>query len=206
MSNIRNKTGVPSDFRSDCMKRETDIFERLRNGETVPFDDPEYQKLRDASFATREWLLQLNQSTDPEEMRALLGRITGHEIDESSAIFPPFHINYGKHTKIGKNVFINFDCVFLDFGGITIEDGVFIAPKVSLLTEGHPLAPAERHSLTVAPIHIKRNAWIGANATIMQGVTIGENAIVAAAAVVTKDIPDNTLAGGVPAKVLKTLG
>ena len=120
------------------MKQAPDIFARLRNGETVPFDDPEYHKLRDVSFATRKLLLQLNQSTDPEEMRALLSRITGTEIDESSAIFPPFHVNYGKHTKIGKNVFINFDCVFLDFGGITIEDGVFIAPKVSLLTEGHP--------------------------------------------------------------------
>ena len=187
------------------MKQAPDIFARLRNGENVPFDDPEYHKLRDASFATRKLLLQLNQSTDPEEMRALLGRITGTEIDESSAIFPPFHVNYGKHTKIGKNVFINFDCVFLDFGGITIEDRVFIAPKVSLLTEGHPISPENRHSLTVAPIHIKKNAWIGANATIMQGVTIGESAIVAAGAVVTKDVPDYTAVGGIPAKIIKTL-
>ena len=182
-----------------------DIFARLRNGETVPFDDPEYHKLRDVSFATRKRLVRLNQSTDPEEMRALLGEITGAAIDESTTIFPPFHVNYGKHTKIGKNVFINFDCVFLDFGGITIEDGVFIAPKVSLLTEGHPLSPENRHSLTVAPIHIKRNAWIGANATLMPGVTIGENAVVAAGAVVTKDVAANTIAGGVPAKFLKTL-
>ena len=126
------------------MKPAPDIFARLRNGETVPFDDPEYHKLRDVSFATRKLLVQLNQSTDPEEMRALLSQITGTEIDESSAIFPPFHVNYGRHTKIGKNVFINFDCVFLDFGGITIEDGVFIAPKVSLLTEGHPLSPRKQ--------------------------------------------------------------
>ena len=187
------------------MEHTTDIFTRLRNGETVPFDDPEYHKLRDASFATRKLLLQLNQSTDPEEMRALLSRITCTDVDESSAIFPPFHINYGKHTRLGKNVFINFDCVFLDLGGITIDDGVFIAPKVSLLTEGHPIAPEDRHSLTVAPIHIKRNAWIGANATIMQGVTIGENAIVAAGAVVTKDVPDNTIVGGIPAKIIKTI-
>lgn len=187
------------------MPTATDIFERLRNGETVSFGDPEYHKLRDVSFATRKLLLQLNQSADPEEMRALLSRIMGTEIDESSAIFPPFHVNYGRHTKIGKNVFINFDCVFLDFGGITIEDRVFIAPKVSLLTEGHPLSPENRHSLTVAPIHIKKNAWIGANATIMQGVAIGENAVVAAGAVVTKDVPDNTIVGGIPAKVIRTI-
>jgi acetyltransferase-like isoleucine patch superfamily enzyme len=187
------------------MKPAADIFARLRNGETVPFDDPEYDKLRDVAFATRKLLVQLNQSTDSEEMRALLSQITGTEIDESSAVFPPFHINYGRHTKIGKNVFINFDCVFLDFGGITIEDGVFIAPKVSLLTEGHPLAAASRHSLTVAPIHIKANAWIGASATILQGVTIGENAVVATGAVVSKDVPDNTVVGGIPAKIIKTL-
>ena len=187
------------------MTQAIDIFARLRNGETVSFDDPEYARLRDVSFATRKLLLQLNQSADPEEMRALLSRITGTAIDESTAIFPPFHINYGKHTKIGKNVFINFDCVFLDLGGITIDDGVFIAPKVSLLTEGHPLSPENRHSLTVGPIHLKKNAWIGANATILQGVTIGENAVVAAGAVVVTDVPDNTVVGGVPAKILKTL-
>ena len=187
------------------MESTTDILTRLRNGETVRFDDPEYHKLRDVAFATRKLLLQLNQSADPEEMRDLLGRITGSEIDESSAMFPPFYINYGRHTRIGKNVFINFDCVFLDFGGITIEDGVFIAPKVSLLTEGHPLSPEKRHSLTVGPIHIKRNAWIGASATIMQGVTVGENAVVAAGAVVGKDVPNNTVVGGIPAKVIKTI-
>jgi acetyltransferase-like isoleucine patch superfamily enzyme len=120
------------------MQPTTDIFTRLRNGETVPFADPEYHKLRDVSFATRRLLLQLNQSADPEEIRDLLSRITGTKIDASSAIFPPFYVNYGRHTRIGKSVFINFDCVFLDFGGITIEDDVFIAPKVSLLTEGHP--------------------------------------------------------------------
>ena len=187
------------------MKLPVDIFARLRNGETVPFDDPEYQKLRDVSFATRKLLVQLNQSTDPKEMRDLLCEITGSEIDESTAIFPPFYVNYGRHTKIGRNVFINFDCVFLDFGGITIEDGVFIAPKVSLLTEGHPLSPENRHSLTAGHIHIKKNAWIGANATIMQGVAIGANAVVAAGAVVTKAVPDNTVVGGIPAKIIKTL-
>jgi acetyltransferase-like isoleucine patch superfamily enzyme len=183
----------------------SDIFERLRKGETIASHDAEYEKLRDASFATRKLLLQLNQSDDPQQMRALLARITGSEIDESTTVFPPFYVNYGKNTKIGKHVFINFDCVFLDLGGIVIEDRVFIAPKVSLLTEGHPLSPADRHSLTVGPIHIKQNAWIGANVTIMQGVTVGENAVVAAGAVVTKDVPDNTLAGGIPARIIKAI-
>ena len=86
-----------------------------------------------------------------------------------------------------------------------IDDLVFIAPKVSLLTEGHPLSPENRHSLTVAPIHLQKNAWIGANATIIPSVTIGENAVVAAGAVVTKEVPDNTVVGGIPAKIIKTV-
>lgn len=96
------------------------------------------------------------------------------------------YINYGKNTEICKNVFINFDCTFLDLGGIIIEDNVLIAPKVSLLSEGHPVSPGNRNALTAAKIHIKKNAWIGAKATILQGVTIGENAVVAAGAVVSK--------------------
>jgi acetyltransferase-like isoleucine patch superfamily enzyme len=182
-----------------------DIFERLRNGETILSSDPEAFKLREASFATKGLLVQLNSSSNPTEIRAILSQITGSEIDESVAVFPPLYINYGKHTKIGKNVFINFDCVFLDLGGITIEDGVLIAPKVSLLSEGHPLSAENRQSLVPGHIHIKKNAWIGAGATILPGVTVGENAVVAAGAVVSKEVPANTIVGGIPAKIIKSI-
>ena len=138
-------------------------------------------------------------------IRALLSQITGSEIDKSVDVFTPLYINYGKHTKIGKNVFINFDCTFLDLGGITIEDNVLIAPKVSLLSEGHPVAPENRHSLLVGHIHIKKNAWLGAGAIILHGVTVGENSIVAAGAVVSTNVPDNTIVGGIPAKVIKAI-
>ncbi|MDW8301752.1 MAG: sugar O-acetyltransferase [Bacteroidia bacterium] len=181
------------------------IFQRLRNGETILPNDPEAYKMIEASFATKKLLVQMNNASDPNEVRSLLSQITGTEIDESTTVFTPLYINYGKHTKIGKNVFINFDCTFLDLGGITIEDGVLIAPKVSLLSEGHPILPEERHSLKVGHIHIKKNAWIGANATILQGVTIGENAVVASGSVVSKDVPDNTIVGGIPAKIIKTI-
>lgn len=184
---------------------EKDIFERLRNGEVIPSDDPQAYRLREASYATKKLLIQMNNSSDPAEIRDLLSRITGSEIEESVAVFTPLYINYGKHTRIGKNVFINFDCTFLDLGGIILEDNVLIAPKVSLLSEGHPLDPENRHALVPKPIHIKKNAWIGAGATILQGVTIGENAVVAAGAVVSKDVPDNTIAGGIPAKIIKTI-
>lgn len=183
----------------------TDIFERLRKGETILPNDPEAYKMREASYQTKKLLAQMNNATEPSEIRNLLSQITATEIDESVAVFTPLYINYGKHTKIGKNVFINFDCTFLDLGGITIEDNVLIAPKVSLLSEGHPIEPENRHALVPKPIHIKKNAWIGAGATILQGVTIGENAVVASGAVVSNDVPDNTIVGGIPAKIIKTI-
>lgn len=182
-----------------------DIFERLRNRETVAAADADAYRLRDASYATKKLLVRLNASSDPAEIRDILEQITGSAIDESVAVFTPLYINYGKNTKIGKNVFINFDCVFLDLGGITIEDNVLIAPKVSLLSEGHPISPAERASLVPGHIHIKKGAWIGAGATILPGVTIGENSVVAAGAIVSKDVPDNTVVGGIPAKIIKSI-
>jgi acetyltransferase-like isoleucine patch superfamily enzyme len=182
-----------------------DIFERLLDGEPILPNHPEAFKMRDASYATKKLLVQMNNADDPAEIRNLLSQITGSDIDESVAVFTPLYINYGKHTKIGKNVFINFDCVFLDLGGITIEDNVLIAPKVSLLSEGHPVSPQSRQSLVPGRIHIKKNAWIGAGATILPGVTIGKNAVVAAGAVVSKDVAANTIVGGIPAKIIKAI-
>jgi acetyltransferase-like isoleucine patch superfamily enzyme len=181
------------------------IFERVKNGEIISPTDKDAYKMREASFATKKLLVEMNNASDPAKIKDFLSQITETEIDESVTVFTPLYINYGKHTKIGKNVFINFDCVFLDLGGITIEDNVLIAPKVSLLTEGHPTSIEERHSLIPKPIHIKKNAWIGADVTILPGVTIGENSVVAAGAVVSKDVPDNTIVGGIPAKFLKTI-
>jgi acetyltransferase-like isoleucine patch superfamily enzyme len=183
----------------------TDIFERLKKGEIILPSDPQAYRMLEESYSTKKLLVQMNNATEPKEIRELLRQITGSEIDESVNIFTPLYINYGKHTKIGKNVFINFDCTFLDLGGITIEDGVLIAPKVSLLSEGHPIDPDNRHALVPKAIHIKKNAWIGAGVTILQGVTIGENSVVAAGSVVSKDVPDNVIVGGTPAKIIKEI-
>lgn len=181
------------------------IYTRLLSGETVFPGDKEGHLLREASYSTIGLIQKLNSSSNPLQIRAILSEIVGYTIDDSTAVFPPFYINYGKHTKIGKNVFINFGCTILDWGGVTIEDNVLIAPNVSLLSEGHPISPKNRHALVPKSIHIKENAWIGANATILQGVTIGKNAIVAAGAVVSSDVPDNSIVGGIPAKILKTI-
>lgn len=183
----------------------TDIFDRLKQGETILPSDPQAYRMLEESYSTKKLLVQMNNATDPKEVKDLLSQITGSEIDESVAIFTPLYINYGKHTKLGKNVFINFDCVFLDLGGIIIDDGVLIAPKVSLLSEGHPVDPEKRHALISKPIHIKKNAWIGAGATVLQGVTIGENSVVAAGSVVSSNVPDNVVVGGTPARIIKEI-
>ena len=183
----------------------TDIFDKLKNNQAVPFSDPEYYKIPDACRKTKKLLLEMNSKFDQAEIIDLLTKITSSEIDNSVTVFTPLHINYGKNTKFGKNVFVNFDCTFLDLGGITIEDDVMLAPGVKILSESHPVAPDRRQMLTTGAIHIKKNAWIGANAVILAGVTIGENSVVAAGAVVSKDVPANSVAAGVPAQIIKSI-
>jgi len=181
-----------------------DIFGRLRNGDTIAPGDPEMYKLRESAHEMTEKILQVNNSSNPEEVVRILSAIIGKKL-ENFAVFTPIYINYGKHLNIGKNVFINYDCILLAMGGITIEDNVMIAPRVSLITESHPLDPNRRRGIAAKSICIKRNAWIGASATILPGVTVGVNSVVAAGAVVSKDVPDNTIVRGIPAKIIKRI-
>lgn len=189
---------------STASSSQKDIFERLLAGEAILPNDPQLGRLREEAFAVKALLNQMNNSSNPKRIAQILSIILDTKVQDVT-VFTPLYINYGKHISIGKNVFINFDCTFLALGGITIEDDVLIGPKVSLITESHPLDPEQRKGLIGKPIHIKKNAWIGANATILPGVTIGENAIVAAGAVVSKDVPDNTIVGGIPAKFIKNV-
>ena len=189
---------------STASSSQKDIFERLLAGEAILPNDPQLGRLREEAFAVKALLNQMNNSSNPEEITQIVSIILDTKVQDVT-VFTPLYINYGKHISIGKNVFINFDCTFLALGGITIEDDVLIGPKVSFITESHPLDPEQRKGLIGKPIHIKKNAWIGANATILPGVTIGENAIVAAGAVVSKDVPDNTIVGGIPAKFIKNV-
>lgn len=177
----------------------------MLSGGIIRNDEPAMAEAWKVVFRAQALSPALNASTTIDEMRERLSEIIGTQIDKSSTIFVPFHTNFGRHTKIGKNVFINHACSFLDLGGITIEDDVLIGPRVNLTTENHPIDPTKRKFLDLKGIVIKRNAWIGAGATILPGVTVGENSIVAAGAVVNRDVPDNTIVGGIPAKILKTI-
>ena len=182
-----------------------EIFDRMKAGGLLRTDDPQFSKVMELVARPQELSVQLNNSTHIDQVRTILSDIIGATIDQSTRIFPPFYTNFGRFITLGKNVFINHACSFLDLGGITIEDDVLIGPKVNLITENHPLEPGERQALLLGSITIKRNAWIGAAATILPGVTVGENAVVAAGAVVSKDVPGNTGVGGIPAKELKKL-
>lgn len=142
--------------------------------------------------------------SDTEGRDELLAVVFGGPLPESVTIYPPFFTEYGLGTTFGTNVFVNQGCTFMDHGGISIGDNVMIAPKVSLITGGHPLPLAERRAyVTSAPIVIEDDVWIGAAAVVTQGVTIGAGAVVAAGAVVTGDVPARTLVAGVPARVIK---
>lgn len=141
----------------------------------------------------------------PEELREIMSRLIGKKVDDSFRMFPPFYTDFGKNITIGKDVFINSGCHFQDQGGIEIGDGALIGHNVVLATINHDLNPKENRKNHYAPIRIGAHVWIGSNATVLPGVTIGDYAVVAAGAVVTRDVPAMTVVGGVPAGVLRTI-
>jgi galactoside O-acetyltransferase len=144
---------------------------------------------------------------EADEVRALFGELIGQTLDETVLLIPPFYATGGGATRIGRKVFVNQCCTFYDHGGIDIGDEVMIGPNVSLITSGHPIEPPRRREgVTASPIVIGRNVWIAAGVTVIGGVTIGENAVVAAGSVVTRDVPANALVAGNPARVVRTIG
>ncbi len=182
-----------------------DIFERERAGEIISLNDPEYGKIAALIVEAQKIIAEINTGYHtPQEVSELFSRLIGARVDPSFWMLPPFYTDFGKNIRVGRNVFINHGCEFMDRGGITLEDDVLIGPKVNLITINHPVEPSRRRSTFCAPIVVKRNAWIGVGASVMPGVTIGENAIVAANAVVTKDVAANTIVGGIPAKAIRT--
>ncbi|MDB5711923.1 MAG: bacterial transferase hexapeptide family protein 1 [Sphingomonas bacterium] len=143
---------------------------------------------------------------DAEQIRAVFSELIGRELDERFSLIPPFYTTGGENIRIGRNVFINQNCTMYDLGGIDIGDDVMIGPNVSLITSGHPIEPSRRRDgVTASPIVIEAKVWIAAGVTIIGGVTVGENSVVAAGSVVTHDVPRNTLVGGNPARVIRSI-
>ncbi|MCI8805814.1 MAG: sugar O-acetyltransferase [Clostridiales bacterium] len=170
-------------------------------------DDMEIHKyMNELSQEAMKITSELNGSYHtPEEIRKIFSKLIGKPVDKTFRMFPPFYTDCGKNINIGKNVFINSCCCFQDQGGITINDGSLIGHKVIFATLDHDFMPEKRGNTIPKPIVIGKNVWIGANATILSGVTIGDNSIIAAGAVVTKDVPSDSVAAGVPARVIKSI-
>jgi maltose O-acetyltransferase len=179
--------------------------ERMLAGEPYLADDPEL--VRDSQRAMA-LLHAFNQSSplDAAARRHVLRSLLGSLGDETE-IRRPFYCDYGFQTHVGERTFINFGLVALDVGRITIGDDVQIGPNVQLLTPTHPLEPAARRAKWEAaePISIGDNVWLGGGVIVCPGVTIGEDAVVAAGGVVTRDLPAGVLAVGSPARVLRSL-
>lgn len=151
---------------------------------------------------------RLNRLTfdDADAVRALFCELTRQAVDAGFMLIPPFYTTSGPEIRVGRNVFINQNCTFYDLGGLSIGDDVMIGPNVSLITSSHPLAPSERRDGVIArPIVIEKNVWIAAGAIVIGGVTIGENSVVAAGAVVTRDVPPDSLVAGNPTRVVRSI-
>ena len=132
---------------------------------------------------------------------------TGIKHKENIYFEPPFHCEYGNHIEVGENFYANVNCIMLDVGKITIGDNVLFGPNVSIYTAGHPIHPESRNSGYEygIPVTIGSNVWIGGSCVILPGVSIGNNVVIGAGSVVTKDIPDNVCAAGNPCRVIREI-
>lgn len=179
--------------------------EYVKRGEALSSEEI-HQFMNRMSDEARRITFRLNTAYHtPDEVRGLLSELFGYRVPESLRVFPPFYTDFGRNITVGRDVFINACCHFQDHGGVTIGDGCQIGHNVVFATLNHGLSPEDRQNTYPAPIVLGRNVWVGSNATILQGVTVGDNAVIAAGAVVTKDVEPATVVGGVPAKVIRRI-
>ena len=182
------------------------FLESMDSGKEVIAGSEEHQFMHGLSQEALKITMELNTKYhNSEEIRMLMQELTGRKIDKSFTLFPPFYTDCGKNIKLGKDVFINAGCKFQDQGGIEVGDGTLIGHNVVIATLNHNLNVKDRGNIIPAPIKIGKHVWVGANATICQGVNIGDGAVIAAGAVVTKDVEANTVVGGVPATFIKKI-
>lgn len=178
----------------------------LDAGETIIGGSPAHAVMIEASQEALRIAGELNGDyREPAEVRALLARLIGTPVDDSVTLFPPFTADFGKNITLGKRVFINSGCRFQDQGGISIGDDCLVGHNVVIATLQHDIRPAHRADLLPSPVVIGTNVWLGANVTVLPGVTIGDDAVIGAGSVVTKDIPAASMAVGSPARVVRRI-
>lgn len=184
-----------------------EFVKRLNSGETVCGGSEVHIKMQELSQEAIRICMEINGHYNaPESQRKLFSKLIGKAVDESFNLFPPFYTDCGKNITVGKNVFVNSCCRFQDQGGIVIGNRVLVGHGVTLATLNHDMNPGKRADMHPAPIRIEDDVWIGSNATVLAGVTIGNGAVVAAGAVVTKDVPERTVVAGVPASEVNIVG
>lgn len=182
------------------------FIERMDSGDEVEAGSLEHRLMTAASERAMRITSRMNSSFKSlSNTREQLEELFMHPLHKDVGLFPPFTTDCGLNTHLGKGVFINSGCRFQDQGGIFIGDRALIGHNCVIATLNHDMDPAKRANLIPSPVHIGSDAWLGANVTVLPGVSIGDGAVVAAGAVVTKDVPARTVVGGVPAKVIKTL-
>ena len=180
------------------------IRELMQQGARMKMGTELLQAFADYGEEARKITMEINnQYRTFDEVRELFCKLTASKIDKSCIWIPPFYTEFGKNIKLGKNVFINSGCHFQDNGGIEIGDGTMIGPRAVIVTLNHDLNPQTRLTATPKPVKIGKNVWIGANCTILPGVSIGDNSVIGAGSVVVKSIASNVVAVGNPARVVK---
>lgn len=183
-----------------------EVLEHMKSGKTVINSSNMHQTMHKLSQRAIKITSKINNLYhEPQKLRKIFSELIGKDVDDNFGLFPPFHTDCGLNITLGKNIFINSGCCFQDWGGITIGDDTLIGHNVVIATINHGMLPEKRHDNIPSSVVIGKNVWIGSNSTILPGVTIGENAIIAAGAVVTKDVEANTVVGGVPAIFIKKI-
>ncbi|MCH4014614.1 MAG: sugar O-acetyltransferase [Solobacterium sp.] len=179
--------------------------EKMDRGEYYDFDDPEVNARK---LNAIEGCKRLN-ACDPADAEGIFNIMKSFfgSVGEDSTLLPGFACDNGKNIHVGKKFIANYNVTILDCAPVNIGDYVMIGPNTLISAVNHPMTPMGRrkHLAIAKPVNIGNDVWIGANVTIVPGVTIGNNVIIAAGAVVTKDVPDNTLVGGIPARVIHKL-
>lgn len=204
---FQTKNGFKLDYNISILLHMTiqEFREFVKQGK--PLDTKEVvDVLNRESDSARKITCKLNNSYHSmEEIREILSELFEYRVPDTLRVFPPFYTDFGRNIHIGENVFINACCQFQDQGGVWIGDGCLIGHNVVFATLNHDLNPEKRQVCIPKPIILGKNVWIGSNSTILSGVTIGDNAVVAAGAVVNKDVYENSIVGGVPAKFIKDI-
>ena len=181
-------------------------YEKMHSGDIYnPSDDAIFEE--QIKCLDRLYDFNMTRPTEMEKREKMLKEMLA-EIGENCYIEPPFHSNWGgKNVHLGKNVYFNFNATMVDDTHIYIGDCTMLGPNVVIATAGHPILPELREKALQfnLPVHIGKNCWLGAGVIVLPGVTIGDNTVIGAGSVVTKDIPSNVVAIGNPCKVLREI-